>query len=70
MSAKLIVIILYLYIYIYKIVLLRTLNICNVTVSDISMTLYAKQKERHRRIEQTFGLCGRRQGWDVLKEQH
>ena len=21
-------------------------------------------------IEQTFGLCGRRQGWDVSREQH
>ena len=31
-------------------------------------TLYAKQKKRHRCIEQTFGLCGRRQGWDVLRE--
>ena len=27
------------------------------------ITLYAKQKKRHRCIEQTFGLCGRRQGW-------
>ena len=33
-------------------------------------TLYAKQKKRHRCTEQTFGLCGRRQGWDVSKEQH
>ena len=34
------------------------------------ITLYAKQKKRHRCIEQTFGLCGRRQGWDVSREQH
>ena len=34
------------------------------------ITLYAKQKKRHRCTEQTFGLCGRRQGWDILKEQH
>ena len=32
--------------------------------------LYAKQKERHRCTEQTFGLCGRRRGCDVLREQH
>ena len=25
-------------------------------------TLYAKQKKRHRCIEQIFGLCGRRRG--------
>ena len=36
----------------------------------VMITLYAKQKERHRCIEQTFGLCGRRRGWDVLREQH
>ena len=29
------------------------------------ITLYAKQKKRHRCTEQTFGLCGRRRGWDV-----
>ena len=34
------------------------------------ITLYAKQKKRHRCIEQTFGLCGRRRGWDVSREQH
>ena len=36
----------------------------------VTRTLYAKQKKRHRCTEQTFGLCGRRQGWDVLREQH
>ena len=36
----------------------------------VTVTLYAKQKKRHRCTEQTFGLCGRRQGWDVLREQH
>ena len=35
-----------------------------------TITLYAKQKKRHRCIEQTFGLCGRRQGWDVSRKQH
>ena len=36
----------------------------------VKITLYAKQKKRHRYIEQTFGLCGRRQEWDVSREQH
>ena len=34
------------------------------------ITLYAKQKKRHRCIEQTFGLYGRRRVWDDLREQH
>ena len=34
----------------------------------LTITLYARQKKNHRCIEQTFGLCGRRQGWDVLRE--
>ena len=36
----------------------------------LMITLYAEQKKRHRFIEQSFGLCGRRRGWDVSKEQH
>ena len=36
----------------------------------VMITLYAKQKERHRCTEETFGLCGRRQGWGVSREQH
>ena len=36
----------------------------------VMITLYAKQKKRHRCIEQTFVLCGRRRGWDVSREQH
>ena len=36
----------------------------------LMITLYAKQKKRHRCIEETFRLCGRRQGWDVLREQY
>ena len=36
----------------------------------VTITLYAKQKKRHRYREQTFRLCGRRRGWDVLREQH
>ena len=34
----------------------------------VTITLYAKQKKRHRCTEQTFGLCGRRRGWDVLND--
>ena len=33
----------------------------------LMVTLYARQKKRHRCIEQTFG---RRRGWDDLREQH
>ena len=36
----------------------------------VMITLYARQKKRHRCIEQTFGLYGRRRGWDDLREQH
>ena len=36
----------------------------------VTITLYAKQKKRHRCTEQTFGLCGRRRGWDVSREQY
>ena len=36
----------------------------------VMITLYAKQKKRHRCTEQTFGFCGRRQGWDVSRGQH
>ena len=32
------------------------------------MTLYARQQKRHRNEEQTSGLCGRRRGWDDLRE--
>ena len=33
----------------------------------VMMTLYARQQKRHRCKEQTFGLCGRRQGWDDIR---
>ena len=36
----------------------------------VMITLYAKQKKRYRCTEQTFGLCGRRLGWDISIEQH
>ena len=34
----------------------------------VTMTLYARQQKRHRCKEQNFGLCGRRRGWDDLRE--
>ena len=34
----------------------------------VMMFLYARQQKRHRCKEQTFGLCGRRRGWDDLRE--
>ena len=34
------------------------------------ITLYARQHKRHRCIEQSFGLCGRRRGWVDLREEH
>ena len=36
----------------------------------VMITLYARQKKRHRCTEQTFAICGRRRGWDVSREQH
>ena len=32
----------------------------------VMMALYARQQKRHRCKEQTFGLCGRKLGWDDL----
>ena len=34
------------------------------------MTLYTRQQKRHRCVERTFGLRGRRRGWDDLGEWH
>ena len=34
------------------------------------ITPYGRQQKRHRCIEQSFGLCGRGQGWDDLGEWH
>ena len=39
-------------------------------IKMVTTTVYARQQKRHRYKEQTFGLCGRRQGWDDLREQH
>ena len=32
--------------------------------------LKVDDRHRHRFIEQSFRLCGRRRGWDVSREQH
>ena len=32
----------------------------------VMMTLYVRQQKRYK--EQIFGFCGRRRGWDDLKE--
>ena len=34
------------------------------------MIPYMQNRKRHRCTEQTFGICGRRRGWDVSREQH
>ena len=34
------------------------------------VTMTVRQEKRHRCIEQSFGLCGRGQGWDDLGEWH
>jgi len=36
----------------------------------VMITLCARQQKRHRCIEQSFGLYGRRWGWDDLGEWH
>ena len=36
----------------------------------VMMTLYVRQQKIHKCKEQTFGLCGRRRGWDDSKEWH
>ena len=36
----------------------------------VTITLYVRQQKQHRYIEQSFGLCGRRWGWDNLREWH
>ena len=34
----------------------------------VTMALYVGQQKRHRCKEQIVGLCGRRRGWDDLRE--
>ena len=36
----------------------------------VTITLYARKQKRHRCADQSFGLCGRGQGWDDLGEWH
>ena len=36
----------------------------------LMIALFAEHKKRHRFIEQSVRLCGRRRGWDVSREQH
>ena len=36
----------------------------------VTMALYVRQKKRHRCIQQSFGLWGRRWEWDDLREWH
>ena len=43
-------------------------HICGIR-KMVRTTLYAKQKKRHRYIEHTFGLSGRRRGWDVQENR-
>ena len=33
-----------------------------------SILTHVRQQKRHRCKEQTFGFCGRRRGWDDLRE--
>ncbi|KAB0384453.1 hypothetical protein FD755_006370 [Muntiacus reevesi] len=40
----------------------------SILIKMVMITLYARQQKRHGCIEQSFGLCGRRQGWDDLRE--
>ena len=34
----------------------------------VMMILYARQQKRYTFKEQTFVLCGRREGWDDMRE--
>ena len=43
-------------------------NLERVIMGRVMMTLYVRQQKRHRCKEQTFGLCGRRRGWDDMTE--
>ena len=46
-------------------------NVANLGDWNTSIrTLYKRQQKRHRCIEQSFGLCGRGQGWDDLGKWH
>ena len=34
----------------------------------VTMTVYTRQEKRYRCEVQTFGLCGKRQGWEIVRE--
>ena len=34
----------------------------------VTITLYSRKQKKHRCIEQSFRLCGKRRGWDDLRE--
>ena len=36
----------------------------------VTITLYARQRKKHRGIEQSYQLCGRGHVWDDLGEWH
>ena len=36
----------------------------------VIITLYVRHQKRHKCIEQSFGLCGSRRGWDDFGEWH
>ena len=44
------------------------MHICMEFRKMVTTTLYVRQQKRQRSKEQTFGLCGRRRGWDDLTE--
>ena len=50
------------------------LNVCNLYgiymgfIKTVMTTLPARHQKKHRCKEETFGLCGRRRGWDNLRE--
>ena len=43
------------------------IHICMKSRKMVKMSLCAGQQRRHRHKEQTFGLSGRRRGWDDLR---
>ncbi|KAB0374179.1 hypothetical protein FD755_014435 [Muntiacus reevesi] len=62
----------------FESVLMRWMKLEPIIQSEVSqkekhqkmvmITLYVRQQERHRCIEQSFGLCGRGRGWDDMGE--
>ena len=55
----------------FESVLMRWMKLEHIIQGELSQKekyQYARQQKRHRCKEQTFGLCGRRQEWDDLRE--